>query len=71
MAMSAFHITAPAIVAAVGFYFFDKFDSKELGGGKRAAVMRPGIKVTEKMSCQIPKLAPQFDGIYSFETLVD
>ncbi|KAL7003775.1 hypothetical protein U1Q18_004920 [Sarracenia purpurea var. burkii] len=73
--MGALHITPPAAVA-VGIYFFNKIHSaaKELGGGALAAPTATsaakGGKEVKITSQQVPKLAPQFDGLYCFETLV-
>ncbi|KAA8533533.1 hypothetical protein F0562_031033 [Nyssa sinensis] len=73
MGMGTLYMTAPAIAAAVGIYFFDRnhSEAKELGGGLRTSVGNLVAKVKEEMkSTHVPKLAPQFDGLHCFETLV-
>ncbi|CAL5367752.1 unnamed protein product [Camellia sinensis] len=83
--MGATQITfaAPAVAAALGIYFFDRIQANnkvpiyiwELGGGG-GRLQTPVVSLMAKMkeevkkSSQMPKLAPQFDGLHSFETLV-
>ncbi|KAH7853790.1 hypothetical protein Vadar_006632 [Vaccinium darrowii] len=74
MGVNPLHITAPAVAAAIGIYFFEKIhsNSKELGGGVRTSIANIAAKMREEMkSSRVPKLAPQFDGLHCFETLVD
>ncbi|EEF37956.1 conserved hypothetical protein [Ricinus communis] len=82
MAMGMMSVTIPAVAAAAGIYFLDKNHSQAqkrmaevvhgLGSGMRGPVGSMVAKVKEevKSNSQMPKLAPQFDGLYSFETLV-
>ncbi|KDP24881.1 hypothetical protein JCGZ_25162 [Jatropha curcas] len=74
MAMGIMSVTVPAVVAAAGIYFFDRTHpiTQEIGNGRQASIGRMIAKVTEegKNSSTKPKLAPQFDGLYCFETLV-
>ncbi|KAK9291491.1 hypothetical protein L1049_021268 [Liquidambar formosana] len=73
MAVGTMYATMPAVAAAVGLYFLDKQHSntKELGSGFRASMKNSESKAKEEVKItQMPKLAPQFDGLYCFETLV-
>ncbi|KAL7254402.1 hypothetical protein ACSBR1_008735 [Camellia fascicularis] len=73
-----FAAPAVAVAAALGIYFFDRIqpNNKELGGGGGGRLRTPVVSLMAKMkeevkkSNQMPKLAPQFDGLHSFETLV-
>lgn len=48
-----------------------KFLKQELGAGIRATIQDVVAKAKAKVNTtQTPKLAPQFDGLDSFETLV-
>ncbi|KAE8077613.1 hypothetical protein FH972_016164 [Carpinus fangiana] len=72
MALGTIYATLPAVVAAAGIYFFDRnhSKSKENGGGFRAAIDKPAKAKDEEKTTRAPKLAPQFDGLHCFETLV-
>ncbi|CAN6564674.1 unnamed protein product [Malus baccata var. baccata] len=70
----AVYVSMPFLVAAAtGIYFLDKthYQPKELGAGIRATIQYVVAKAKAKANTtQMPKLAPQFDGLDSFETLV-
>ncbi|KAF9667259.1 hypothetical protein SADUNF_Sadunf15G0003900 [Salix dunnii] len=69
MAMSAVSVTVPAVVAAAAIYFVDQSHSKpqEMGGRMRAS----SENMVEKVKAsEMPKLAPQLDGLNCFETLI-
>ncbi|KAM1021040.1 hypothetical protein ACFX15_041445 [Malus domestica] len=70
----AVYVSMPFLVAAAtGIYFLDKnhYQPKELGAGIRATIQDVVAKAKAKVNTtQMPKLAPQFDGLDSFETLV-
>ncbi|KAJ4830898.1 hypothetical protein Tsubulata_011131 [Turnera subulata] len=74
MAMGMMSVTVPTVVAAAGIYFFDSSNSKaqELGNGARSSLgslvskVKKGVKKTSEM----PKFAPQLDGLNCFETLI-
>ncbi|CAK9158240.1 unnamed protein product [Ilex paraguariensis] len=76
MAMTCLYMTAPAVAAAIGLYFFDRYrygnKVYELGGGIQPSMENLVAKVKEEgfKSTQMPKLAPKFDGLHCFETLV-
>ncbi|KAJ7959427.1 One cut domain family member 2 like [Quillaja saponaria] len=73
MAVGTIYAAVPAVAAAVGFYFFDRnySKSKEPRGGIWSYNERIVPKVKEEMKTrQNPKLAPQFDGLHCYETLV-
>ncbi|CAL9008941.1 unnamed protein product [Prunus brigantina] len=66
---------AAAAAAAAGIYFLDKNHyqpKQELGGGIGETIQHvaPKPKVELNNTTQMLKLAPQFDGLDSFETLV-
>ncbi|KAB1205209.1 hypothetical protein CJ030_MR7G021963 [Morella rubra] len=73
MASGTIYATVPAVVAAAGVYFFERNHSKpkEHGAGIRAYIGNMVAKAKEGMKTTgMPKLAPQFDGLHCFETLV-
>ncbi|PQP93075.1 hypothetical protein Pyn_20457 [Prunus yedoensis var. nudiflora] len=69
-----FVVVVAAAAAAAGIYFLDKnhYQPKELGGGIGETIQHvvPKPKVELNNTTQMLKLAPQFDGLDSFETLV-
>ncbi|XWS38055.1 hypothetical protein CRYUN_Cryun19dG0098100 [Craigia yunnanensis] len=73
MAVGTIYATIPAVVAAaVGIYSFDRHSgAKDFGGripssiGSMLAKPNRQVKTTP-----LPKVAPQFDGLHCFETLV-
>ncbi|KAM5557797.1 hypothetical protein ABKV19_024906 [Rosa sericea] len=74
MAMSTINMSLPFVVAAgAGIYFLHRkhYTQKEIGGGIRASIENFMTQTRVEVSnTQMPKLAPQFDGLDSFETLV-
>ncbi|KAE8712815.1 hypothetical protein F3Y22_tig00110223pilonHSYRG00073 [Hibiscus syriacus] len=69
MASVTVYATIPAVLAAaVGIYSFDRHSgAKELGGSSTGSTpAKPNQKV---QATPLPKVAPQFDGLYCFETL--
>ncbi|KAJ6373505.1 hypothetical protein OIU78_029234 [Salix suchowensis] len=70
MAMGAVSVAVPAVVAAAVIYFVDQSHSKaqEMGGRMRASSENMVEKV--KTASEMPKLAPQLDGLNCFETLI-
>ncbi|KAI8565139.1 hypothetical protein RHMOL_Rhmol03G0237500 [Rhododendron molle] len=74
MGANSLHVAAPAVATAIGIYFFERTHSntKELPGGMRTSMANMLAKLREEVkSNRAPKLAPQFDGLHCFETLVD
>ncbi|GAY31889.1 hypothetical protein WN943_014963 [Citrus x changshan-huyou] len=73
MAMGTMYATVPAFAAAFSIYLLDRSHSKvqEFKGFAPASIAsvlaKPNMDVE---NVQLPKLAPQFDGLHSFETLV-
>uniref|UniRef100_A0A2N9IVE6 Uncharacterized protein n=1 Tax=Fagus sylvatica TaxID=28930 RepID=A0A2N9IVE6_FAGSY len=73
MASATIYATVPAVVVAAGIYFFDKnhYKPKEHQGGVQASIQNMVTKTKEEVKrIGMPKLAPQFDGLHCFETLV-
>ncbi|MBA0773576.1 hypothetical protein Gotri_008843 [Gossypium trilobum] len=73
MALGTVYATIPAVVAAVvGIYSFDRHSgAKEFGVGVRSSTDSMLAKPNTKMqTTPLPKVAPQFDGLNCFETLV-
>ncbi|CAK7324280.1 unnamed protein product [Dovyalis caffra] len=70
MAMGAVSVTVPAIVAAAGIYFLDKSHSKAQELGSRMRASRENMVEKVKKASEMPKLAPQLDGLNCFETLI-
>ncbi|KAH1125739.1 hypothetical protein AAZX31_06G130100 [Glycine max] len=71
MAMGSFFAAAPAVAAAVGFYFIDRNFVKEIKQGSSVSNLKMLAEVKERAkTLQKPKLAPQLDGLHCFETLV-
>ncbi|XVF10176.1 hypothetical protein REPUB_Repub07fG0160100 [Reevesia pubescens] len=73
MAVGTIYATIPAVVAAaVGIYSFDRQSgAKEFGGGIRSSIGSMLTKPNQKVkTTTLPKVAPQFDGLNCFETLV-
>ncbi|GFY84018.1 hypothetical protein Acr_03g0007920 [Actinidia rufa] len=75
MAMGALQVTVPAVAAVVGLYFVDKIHSNakehlDGGCGLSTASLAAKLRDEAKSSAQVPKLAPKFDGLHCFETLV-
>lgn len=70
MAMGAMSVTVTVAAAAAGIYFFDKSHTKaqELGSRMRSSGENMVAKV--KKTSEMPKLAPQLDGLNCFETLI-
>ncbi|QCE15484.1 hypothetical protein DEO72_LG11g2495 [Vigna unguiculata] len=68
--LHCFESIVPSIAAAAGFYFIGRNDVKEIKQGSLSSQkMLAEVKERAK-SLQTPKLAPQFDGLDCFETLV-
>ncbi|XVF51087.1 hypothetical protein PTKIN_Ptkin04bG0156200 [Pterospermum kingtungense] len=73
MPVGTIYATIPAVVAAaVGIYSFERHSgAKEFGDGIRSSIggmlAKPNPKVK---TTSVPKVAPQFDGLNCFETLV-
>ncbi|TKY74019.1 hypothetical protein E2542_SST02778 [Spatholobus suberectus] len=71
MAMGSIFAAVPAVVAAVGLYFIDRNYIKEIKQGSSVSSQTMLAEVKERAkTLQKPKLAPQLDGLHSFETLV-
>ncbi|XWS61413.1 hypothetical protein CRYUN_Cryun07bG0123900 [Craigia yunnanensis] len=73
MAAGTIYATIPAVVAAaVGIYSFDRQSgAKAFGGGIRSSIETMLAKPNQKVKgTPLPKVAPQFDGLHCFETLV-
>ncbi|PRQ60576.1 hypothetical protein RchiOBHm_Chr1g0382821 [Rosa chinensis] len=77
MAMSTINVSLPFVVAGLaagaGIYFLDRnhYKQKEIRGGIRTSIENFMTQAKVEVSnTQMPKLAPQFDGLDSFETLV-
>ncbi|KAG4392879.1 hypothetical protein GLYMA_04G228750v4 [Glycine max] len=71
MAMGRFFAAVPAVTAVVGFYFKDRNYIKEIKQGSSVSNLKMLAEVKERAkTLQKPKLAPQLDGLYCFETLV-
>ncbi|KAI3471262.1 hypothetical protein Pfo_027925 [Paulownia fortunei] len=77
MALSSVYITAPAASAAAAAMVLYFFGTKNLpnnpeGGGGRGAWRKSFVAQVKKdvKSAAEPKLAPQFDGLFCFETIV-
>ncbi|XVE58273.1 hypothetical protein DITRI_Ditri04bG0157300 [Diplodiscus trichospermus] len=73
MAVGTIYVTIPAVVAAaVGIYSFGGHSgAKEFGGGIRPYIGNMLAKTNQKVKTKpLPKVAPQFDGLHCFETLV-
>ncbi|KAK4571061.1 hypothetical protein RGQ29_029769 [Quercus rubra] len=73
MASVAIYATVPAVVVAAGIYFFDinHYRPKEHEGGVQASMKNMVAKAKQEVKkIEMPKLAPQFDGLHCFETLV-
>ncbi|BAT78916.1 hypothetical protein VIGAN_02167600 [Vigna angularis var. angularis] len=71
MAMGSIFAAVPAIAAAAGFYFIGRNNVKEIKQGSSVSSQKMLAEVKERAkSLQMPKLAPQFDGLDCFETLV-
>ncbi|KAJ6760682.1 hypothetical protein OIU79_025512 [Salix purpurea] len=74
MAMGAMSVTVTVVAAAAGIYVFDKSHSKaqchvqELGSRRRSS--SENMVANVKKTCEMPKLAPQLDGLNCFETLI-
>uniref|UniRef100_A0A0R0KIT8 Uncharacterized protein n=1 Tax=Glycine max TaxID=3847 RepID=A0A0R0KIT8_SOYBN len=63
--------SVPAVTAVVGFYFKDRNYIKEIKQGSSVSNLKMLAEVKERAkTLQKPKLAPQLDGLYCFETLV-
>ncbi|KAL0340927.1 UNVERIFIED_CONTAM: hypothetical protein Scaly_0535600 [Sesamum calycinum] len=74
MAVSSVYITAPA-AAAVGLYLFARNLPRNLAGGGGEGMRRPNSRAAEVKKADVkvgaePKLAPEFDGLCCFETIV-
>ncbi|KAG5050296.1 hypothetical protein JHK85_011399 [Glycine max] len=68
---SLHHQAVPAVTAVVGFYFIDRNYIKEIKQGSSVSNLKMLAEVKERAkTLQKPKLAPQLDGLYCFETLV-
>lgn len=75
MGIAAIFATAPAAAAAAaGLYFLDRHQaqshSKVGGNGLHVSKMDLLAKRKKGADDQAPKLAPQFDGLNCFETMV-
>lgn len=74
MALSCAYVTAPAAAAAMGLYLFGRNLSNDNGGGGGGMEAMAAAKEKKKdgSSAKVvpPKLAPQFDGLFCFETIV-
>ncbi|EOY23699.1 hypothetical protein QQP08_011261 [Theobroma cacao] len=73
MAVATIYAAIPAVVAAaVGIYSFDRHSgAEEFGGGIRSSIGSMLAKPRQKLKTTLPpKVAPQFDGLHCFETLV-
>ncbi|KAK9994885.1 hypothetical protein SO802_024588 [Lithocarpus litseifolius] len=73
MASRTIYATVPAVVVAAGIYFFDinHYRPKEHEGGVQASMKNMVAKAKQEVKkIEMPKLAPQFDGLHCFETLV-
>ncbi|EXB78392.1 hypothetical protein L484_003254 [Morus notabilis] len=73
MAAGTVCVALPVVAAVVGLYLCDRnhSKSKEFGGGIRASFEEVMAKAkVEVKTSQMPKLAPQFDGLDCFETFV-
>lgn len=72
--MSTMNMSLPfAVAAGAGIYFLDKsqYKPKEIRGGIQSFIVNFIAKAkVEVNTTQVPKLAPQFDGLDCFETLV-
>ncbi|OMO95082.1 hypothetical protein CCACVL1_05583 [Corchorus capsularis] len=71
MALGTIYATIPAVVAAaVGIYSFDRQSgsgAKKFGDGIGSSM---GSMQAKLKTAPLPKVAPQFDGLNCFETLV-
>ncbi|KAG6422534.1 hypothetical protein SASPL_119109 [Salvia splendens] len=77
MALNGVYVTAPAAAAAMGLYLFGKNISNTNDGedGGMAGMTAPKDEENERSEKKStvavsPKLAPQFDGLHCFETIV-
>ncbi|KAK8484743.1 hypothetical protein V6N13_130566 [Hibiscus sabdariffa] len=73
MASGTVYATIPVVVAAaVGIYSYDRHSGeKDFGGGVRSSPGSMLAKPNQKVQATpLPKVAPQFDGLHCFETLV-
>ncbi|KAL2550838.1 Uncharacterized protein Fot_12368 [Forsythia ovata] len=72
MALATIYTTAtPAAAAAIGLCFFVRNHSSNKETGVRGFITKFSAEVKKEVkSGQIPKLAPHFDGLYCFETLI-
>ncbi|KAH6828156.1 Avr9/Cf-9 rapidly elicited protein [Perilla frutescens var. hirtella] len=78
MVVGTVYVTAPAAAAAMGLYFFGRnFSNNHGGGGGGMGIPATGMVADEKKDetsgnakAPTPKLAPQFDGLFCFETIV-
>ncbi|KAL1565486.1 hypothetical protein AAHA92_07695 [Salvia divinorum] len=77
MALSGVYVTAPAAAAAMGLYFIGKNISNTNDGGDGGMAGTAAAKDEESgrseekaAAAALPKLAPQFDGLHCFETIV-
>ncbi|OAY59586.1 hypothetical protein MANES_01G042900v8 [Manihot esculenta] len=73
--MGFLSVAVPTVVAAAGIYFLEKSHSRaqEVGNGIQAAAianMVRKVKEQVKTNTELPKLAPQFDGLFCFETFI-
>ncbi|KAF8379912.1 hypothetical protein HHK36_027377 [Tetracentron sinense] len=73
MAVGTMYVTVPAI--AIGIYYFNRNQSKakHFEAGFQAYLKRLVAVVKAKegiKNTQMPKPAPEFDGLHCFETLV-
>ncbi|PON71972.1 hypothetical protein PanWU01x14_068140 [Parasponia andersonii] len=73
MAAGTLSITLPVVAAAVGLYLCERshFKTKKFGTEIRSSFETIAAKArVEVKTSQMPKLAPQFDGLDCFETFV-
>ncbi|PIA49917.1 hypothetical protein AQUCO_01300567v1 [Aquilegia coerulea] len=73
MTVGTFYMSMPVVASAVVVYFLEQNRSniKQLEGGVGTSVEKIKGKVeTDQKTGQMPKLAPAFDGLHCFETLV-
>ncbi|CAA2965836.1 Hypothetical predicted protein [Olea europaea subsp. europaea] len=71
MALATIYTTATPAAAAIGLYFFVRNHSTNQETGVRGYITNFLAEVKKEVkSGQVPKLAPHFDGLNSFETLV-
>uniref|UniRef100_A0A6N2KP25 Uncharacterized protein n=1 Tax=Salix viminalis TaxID=40686 RepID=A0A6N2KP25_SALVM len=70
MAMGAMSVTVTVVAAAAGIYVFDKSHSKAQELGSRRRSSSENMVANVKKTSEMPKLAPQLDGLNCFETLI-